>query len=70
MSQFRNMFFWVPNAITALNLVCGSLAVFFAVGGQLGWASVFILAAAVFDFLDGFAARLLKSYSSIHWQRT
>lgn len=65
MSRISNMFFWVPNAITALNLVSGSLAVFFAVDGQLGWASVFILVAAVFDFLDGFAARLLKAYSSI-----
>lgn len=65
MSRISNMFFWVPNAITALNLVSGSLAVFFAVDGQLGWASVFILIAAVFDFLDGFAARLLKAYSSI-----
>ena len=65
MSRLTNMFFWVPNAITALNLVCGSLAVFFAVDGQLGWAAVFILSAAVFDFLDGFAARLLKAYSSI-----
>lgn len=65
MSRISNMFFWVPNAITALNLVSGSLAVFFAVDGQLGWASVFILVAAVFDFLDGFAARLLNAYSSI-----
>lgn len=65
MSRVSNMFFWIPNAITALNLVSGSLAVFFAVDGQLGWASVFILIAAVFDFLDGFAARLLKAYSSI-----
>ena len=65
MSRVANMFFWVPNAITALNLVCGSVAVFFAVDGQLGWASVFILAAAVFDFMDGFAARLLSAYSSI-----
>ena len=65
MSRVSNIFFWVPNAITALNLVSGSLAVFFAIDGQLGWASVFILIAAVFDFLDGFAARLLKAYSSI-----
>jgi CDP-diacylglycerol--serine O-phosphatidyltransferase len=65
MSQKSNIFFWVPNAITAMNLVCGSLAVFFAIDGQLGWASVFIFAAAVFDFLDGFSARLLKAYSAI-----
>jgi CDP-diacylglycerol--serine O-phosphatidyltransferase len=48
-----------------MNLVCGSMSVFFAVDGQLGWAAVFIFAAAVFDFLDGFAARLLKAYSAI-----
>lgn len=65
MSRISNIFFWVPNTITALNLVSGSLSVFFAVDGQLGWASVFILLAAVFDFLDGFSARLLKAYSSI-----
>ena len=65
MSQKNNIFFWVPNAITSMNLVCGSLSVFFAIDGQLGWAAVFIFAAAVFDFLDGFAARLLKAYSAI-----
>jgi len=65
MSRVSSMFFWVPNSITALNLASGSLAVIFAVDGQLGWASVFILIAAVFDFLDGFSARLLKAYSSI-----
>jgi CDP-diacylglycerol--serine O-phosphatidyltransferase len=65
MSKISNIFFWVPNAITALNLVCGSLSVFFAINGQLGWAAVFIFVAAIFDFLDGFAARLLKAYSVI-----
>lgn len=65
MTKENNIFFWVPNAVTSLNLVCGCLAVFFAVDGQLGWASVFILSAAVFDFMDGFAARLLKAYSAI-----
>ena len=65
MNRNSNIFFWVPNTITAMNLVCGSLSVFFAVDGQLGWASLFIFAAAVFDFCDGFAARLLKAYSAI-----
>jgi len=65
MSRINRIFFWVPNAITAMNLICGSLSVFFAVDGQFGWAGAFIFAAAVFDFLDGFAARLLKAYSEI-----
>ena len=65
MSKRNNLFFWVPNFITTLNLVSGTLAVFFGADGQLGWASVFIFAAAVFDFCDGFAARLLHAYSDI-----
>ena len=65
MSRISQLFFWVPNTITALNLVCGCLAVFFAIDNQLGLAAVFIFAASVFDFLDGFSARLLQAYSSI-----
>lgn len=65
MSRISQLFFWVPNTITSLNLVCGSLAIIFAIDGHLGWAAIFIFSAAVFDFLDGFAARLLKAYSSI-----
>lgn len=65
MKKSTNIFFWVPNFITSLNLVSGCLAVFFGADGQLGWASVFILIAAVFDFMDGFAARLLHAYSDI-----
>lgn len=65
MSQTSKLFFWVPNTITSLNLVSGCLAVFFAIDRQLGLASVFIFAAALFDFCDGFSARLLKAYSSI-----
>ncbi len=41
------------------------MSVFFAVDGQLGLAAVFIFAAAVFDFFDGFSARLLQAYSAI-----
>jgi len=65
MKQRTNIFFWVPNFITTMNLVSGTLAVFFGADGQLGWAAVFIFAASVFDFCDGFAARLLHSYSEI-----
>ena len=65
MKRITNIFFWVPNFITSLNLAAGSLAVFFGIEGQLGWAAIFIVAAAVFDFLDGMAARLLKAYSNI-----
>ena len=55
----------IPNFITSLNLVSGSLAVIFAIDGHLVWAAIFICIAALFDFLDGFAARALKAYSEI-----
>jgi len=55
----------IPNFITSMNLVSGSVAVIFAIDGHLVWAAIFICAAAVFDFLDGFVARALKAYSEI-----
>jgi len=55
----------IPNTITSLNLVSGSLATIFAIDGHLVWAAIFICLAAVFDFLDGLAARLLKAYSEV-----
>jgi CDP-diacylglycerol--serine O-phosphatidyltransferase len=55
----------IPNFITSLNLVSGFIAIIFAANGNLVTASWFILAAMIFDFLDGFSARLLKAYSDI-----
>jgi CDP-diacylglycerol---serine O-phosphatidyltransferase len=55
----------IPNFITSLNLTSGFLAIIFALNGHPVTASWLILAAMVFDFLDGFSARLLKAYSAI-----
>lgn len=46
-----------------MNLSSGVLATIFAIDGHLIWAGIFICLASVFDFMDGFAARLLKAYS-------
>ncbi len=56
---------FIPNLITSLNLVAGSLAIVSAAEGRLGYAGIFIIVAAVFDFLDGLTARILKAYSEI-----
>lgn len=53
----------IPNFITCLNLASGTIASIYAFEGQLVYAAFFILLAAVFDFADGFMARLLKAYS-------
>lgn len=55
----------IPNFITSLNLFSGCIATYLAFQGNYSWAFFFILLAAVFDFFDGFAARLLKAYSTI-----
>jgi len=55
----------IPNLITLLNLACGSVAVIEVFAGEVVLAAWLIIIAAVFDFLDGFAARLLHSKSSI-----
>lgn len=50
----------IPNLFTAGNLVGGVLAIIFALNGRIDIAPYFIFASALFDFLDGFMARLLK----------
>src|SRR5687767_3817752 len=55
----------IPNTLTLGNLVCGCLALVKAMEGDLIWAAYLVGIAALFDFLDGFAARLLKVSSAI-----
>ena len=50
----------VPNILTLLNLLSGTIAVFFAVKEQLVVAALFVFLGIFFDFFDGFIARLLK----------
>lgn len=49
----------IPNIITCLNLLCGCMAIFYGFQGEVGIASLFIVAGAVFDFFDGMTARAL-----------
>ena len=55
----------IPNFITCLNLMAGSMAVYYAFQSDYLTVLILVSAAAVFDFLDGFAARMLKAYSEI-----
>ena len=55
----------IPNAITCCNLISGCVSILFINHNRLLWAAAMIFVAAVFDFLDGFAARLLNAKSSI-----
>lgn len=55
----------IPNLITCLNATSGMAGVLFAFNGELFPAAVCVLAAMVFDFFDGFAARLLNVRSDM-----
>ncbi len=55
----------IPNTLTLTNMLAGILSIYMAMKGDLVTASYLIFIAAVFDFLDGFAARLLNAYSEI-----
>ena len=56
--------FTIPNLLTLSNLLCGTVAVVSAlVWGDLKLAFGLMVLAAVFDFFDGFVARLLNQSS-------
>lgn len=55
----------LPNLITLANLFCGFLALEAIFHSELEYAGKLVIVAAILDFLDGFAARLLKAYSDI-----
>ena len=55
----------IPNTITCLNLFCGTIAIILSFYGGFKAALCMMIAAAIFDFFDGFAARMLKAYSPL-----
>ena len=58
----------IPNIITSLNLLCGCVAIMFAVSGDLVSASFFAFAGIFLDFFDGLAARALNAQSQVGLQ--
>ena len=50
----------IPNYLTLGNLFAGTVAAIFAVEGDFKTAAIFVLIGIIFDFFDGFIARLLN----------
>lgn len=57
--------FSLPNITTGFNLLSGICSIIFAFSGRIELAALFIFLGAVFDFLDGFLARLLKKQGEL-----
>ena len=55
----------IPNVITCGNLVSGCFSILFSFSGMPVVAAIMIFVAGLFDFFDGFTARLLDAHSSI-----
>jgi CDP-diacylglycerol--serine O-phosphatidyltransferase len=55
----------IPNILTLANLFTGCVGIVYAFNDNLAYAAYAIWIAAVFDFFDGFVARLLKVSSPI-----
>jgi CDP-diacylglycerol--serine O-phosphatidyltransferase len=58
----------LPNFLTCINLLCGITGIFLLAEQGLqktDWIEYLVLIAGLADFVDGFAARLLKSTSAI-----
>ena len=58
----------IPNFITLLNLLCGCIAVIFAVNGNMNLTALFVFLGIFFDFFDGLLARKLKVESELGLQ--
>jgi CDP-diacylglycerol--serine O-phosphatidyltransferase len=55
----------IPNALTSGNLLCGCVGIICSFTNPEIPTAWFVWAACVFDFLDGFSARILKMSSPI-----
>ena len=56
----------LPNFLTCCNLLCGALGILYLFKGDDEYPiAYFVLAAGIFDFLDGLVARALKVHSPI-----
>lgn len=50
----------IPNLLTLGNLLCGTIATIFAIKGDFVGTAILVIIGIVFDFFDGFAARMLN----------
>lgn len=55
----------LPNFLTCCNLICGCLGIVFVLENRGIPAAYLVWLAGIFDFFDGFAARILKVSSPI-----
>ena len=55
----------IPNFITLMNLLSGVFSIYLGMVGEIKLSAAMIFIAAIFDFFDGFLARILNAKSEI-----
>lgn len=55
----------IPNLFTCFNLFSGCIGCVMAFNGEYFWVVFFVILGSIFDFFDGFLARLLNAPSAI-----
>lgn len=50
----------IPNLLTLGNLLCGTIATIYAIKGDFVITGILVITGIVFDFFDGFVARMLN----------
>jgi len=63
MTQLKLPKSMIPNAFTAMNIICGFFSIVYASKGSFKVAAIFIIIASIFDALDGMVARFFKTSS-------
>ncbi|MDR2148179.1 MAG: CDP-alcohol phosphatidyltransferase family protein [Tannerella sp.] len=61
----KNIVKHIPNTLTCANLFFGIYAIILSFSGNYPYAMIAVFTAALFDFTDGFAARMLNAYSQM-----
>lgn len=57
--------FNLPNLLTIANMLCGIISILLSLHGRVDLAPYPLLLAALFDFADGFVARLLRQQGEL-----
>jgi CDP-diacylglycerol---serine O-phosphatidyltransferase len=58
----------IPNLFTLANIICGFISILFVIDQNYNIAGMCILFGMLFDFLDGFTAKLLRQSSEFGMQ--
>ena len=61
MQLLRNPYINPANLLTAANLLLGFISIVLSLSGKIHFAAFALIVAMLFDFLDGFVARLMKT---------